>query len=513
MYSNGRSSSPSMASSSGSTRPPGCVSIPVEIVRESNSPTRHVSPFRTVHNENPYGVANSGVSASPPWNSPSTTSNNSTSRFLPRQSPNTAYSRLINNSEFNQPLYERPSYPQPQYRYPQQNTYEPSPLHSSRSSDDLLSTPDDMIRHSAQPQYSSMFPQNFSSGFGFRPGSDFLQDPTSKYTSPLRRSFDALNDYSDMHQHFPSSRYHPSEQQHQPQQQRQQQPYYRSSYQTQHQPQPTYMNQAFINPDIVYTNEHGAPMDHYQSTTASHPHDPSRSPASQRGASPARPQPPPPQQQQQQQQQQEPIPMPHHRVEEDELKMAKDTAGPIPMPPPASSSFAPSTDQQVPSTDTPTNTNAPSPQAAPAPVRDPNTIALEKLEQIKQNLADFDQQVDEFSGSTRNDRTYKLLDEQALKIMMRCDELVDVSPEIKEKRKEMIRNVQQVLTKLESKVPTTPGSGPNSHQMETTLAVYDSSANNNNALVDNNNGAQSENKRLSSSSPPKDQSSEQSTSS
>ena len=56
-------------------------------------------------------------------------------------------------------------------------------------------------------------------------------------------------------------------------------------------------------------------------------------------------------------------------------------------------------------------------------------------------------------------------------MMIRCDELIDVSADIKEKRKEMIRNVQTVLAKLESKVPNPYGS--NSNQMETTLVVYD----------------------------------------
>ena len=125
-------------------------------------------------------------------------------------------------------------------------------------------------------------------------------------------------------------------------------------------------------------------------------------------------------------------------------------------------------DQQVPSTDAP---------PVPAVVRDPNTVALEKLEQIQQSLTGFDQQVDAFTGTTRTDRQYKILDEQAVKLMMRCDELVDVSADIKEKRKEMIRNVQRILSKLEAKVPLTPSADENSNQMETTaLVVYDPSA-------------------------------------
>ena len=159
--------------------------------------------------------------------------------------------------------------------------------------------------------------------------------------------------------------------------------------------------------------------------------------------------------------------------EEPELKMAKDTDGPIPMPAPVSSSSpAQSADQHVPLM----TTNVPSPSES---VQDPNAIALEKLEQIKESLDILEQQVDLFTGSTRYDRTYKRLDEQALKIMIRCDELVDVCADIKEKRKEMIRNVQRVITKLESKVPGTPAIEQNSNPMELVVASADESSDNN----------------------------------
>ena len=140
-------------------------------------------------------------------------------------------------------------------------------------------------------------------------------------------------------------------------------------------------------------------------------HDRSRSPASQRDESPTRP------------------------------------------PPPKESDFKFSNDQQVPSTDQPV-------------LRDANSIALEKLEHIKQNLANLHEQVDAFSGMTRDDRAYKQLDEHAVSLMLRCDELTDVSADIKEKRKEMIRNVQRVIGKLELKVPATPATEVNSNPME-----------------------------------------------
>jgi hypothetical protein len=150
--------------------------------------------------------------------------------------------------------------------------YEPSPSNFSRSSEDLLSSPFDSMRYSAQPQYTSLIPPSF--GSGFRTDSDFVHP--NKYSSPLRRSYDALNDFADMHQSFPTTRPYPSDQQRQQQQQQQQQPpYYRSTYQTQHQPQPQqqqqqqppYVNQTNYNPNIVYTNEYGVPLDHYQPNT------------------------------------------------------------------------------------------------------------------------------------------------------------------------------------------------------------------------------------------------------
>lgn len=52
-------------------------------------------------------------------------------------------------------------------------------------------------------------------------------------------------------------------------------------------------------------------------------------------------------------------------------------------------------------------------------------------------------------------------------MILRCDELTDVSSDIKEKRKEMIRNVQHVVAKLESKVPTSVTVENNSNQLRT----------------------------------------------
>ena len=59
------------------------ISIPVEIIRDSTpsgagSQPRHESPFRTLHNESPYG----GFADSPTWNTPMNAQ--PSSRFLPR---------------------------------------------------------------------------------------------------------------------------------------------------------------------------------------------------------------------------------------------------------------------------------------------------------------------------------------------------------------------------------------------------------------------------------------------
>ena len=242
-----------MASTNGSGRPPGvsnlklildqfqvclffqCVSIPVEIVREPNSSSslRHNAPFQTFHNDNPYGR----FSDSSSWN------RNFPSRFQRHPNPNTAYDRVISNSQFNQPLYS-------QFQEPQQRLYEPlNPFNFSRSSEDLLSSPFDSRRRDVQPQYSSLIPPS-SLNNRLQNDSDFFQP--NKYSVPLRRSYDALNDYTDMN---PTTQQYPFEQQ---------PPFYRSSYQTQHQPRFEQQTENFMNPNITYTNEYGSPVDPYQ---------------------------------------------------------------------------------------------------------------------------------------------------------------------------------------------------------------------------------------------------------
>ncbi|CAF3402891.1 unnamed protein product [Rotaria socialis] len=407
-----------MTSTNSAGHSTGFISIPVEIVSRSNLSNSNFydSPNRTARYEDSF---HTDFSNSPPWKKPSINTHYR-SRLQPRQTLSTAYDRLINDS----PLHQ--SYRDQQYRPLQKRTYDSSSLHTSRSSDDLLSSSNDSIRPKTQSSNTSYYPE--TSNNGFRTDSDFIHPNT--YTNSFRRSsFDVLNDVSDIDQQNPSEH----------------QTYYR----------PTYITRANINPKTVYSSEYHIPINNHQSSkfqeTANNSHDRSGSPASDRDESPTRP-----------------SPLNAQQPQESDFKTTKDTTSTMA----GQSTTSSSSDQQVPSTEMPAAANI-----QPVPSRDSNTIALEKLEQIKQNLVDLNQQVDAFDGVTRDDRIYKLLDEQAVKMMLTCDELTDVSVDIKEKRKEMIRNVQTVIAKLESKVPMSLTIENNSNLMETKLAVDDLSIN------------------------------------
>ncbi|CAF1649746.1 unnamed protein product [Adineta ricciae] len=388
-----------MSSSNTSSRPNGCVSIPVEIVTKSSSNSHAYS--RPTSSSRPYFNKNVFYdrSHSPSWEKLST------NRFQPRHSPVPSYDRLIQNSHFNQPFYQETP-----YQSFQPPMYDSKPLHPSRSIDDLLSPSMSSMRAKNSLRNSTYFSPLINNGFPS--DSDFVD---------FNRHMDAFHDFPDTHHNFPANRPYPFDQ-----------------------------PQSYCRPSFVHANEQRLPNDYQQTNSnqqsSSKTHDRSYSPTSQRDESPVRPAPSASPQQQQSQPQEY----------ESDFKVTKNSTNPTTKSSTNATSLQ-SNDQQVPTTDS-------------VPVRDPNVIALEKLEQIKQSLADLNQQVETFSGSTRDDRLYKTLDEQALKIMMRCDELVDVSADIKDKRKEMIHNVQTVLAKLESKVPINPTA-----EMETTVALYDPS--------------------------------------
>ena len=69
-------------------------------------------------------------------------------------------------------------------------------------------------------------------------------------------------------------------------------------------------------------------------------------------------------------------------------------------------------------------------------------------------MALFDQKIGKFKKSDfmRDDHGYKELQEQALQMMIQCDELTDIGLDLKTKHKQVIHNIQKALNKLESKV-------------------------------------------------------------
>lgn len=206
----------------------------MEIIPSSNSNNSNFydSSYRPFRYDSSFG----DFSNSPPWKRPSTSAY-SRSHIQPRQTINSAYDRLINESQLNKPLnngnfyssYEQ-SYRRPLYK----RSHDTTSLHTSRSSDDL-SAPSDFISSNTQSRNTTINSSRFN--HGFRADSDFIEP--NKYTSPLRRSFDMLNDYSDTYQQ------NPSEQQ--------------SSH------RPTYVTKTTINPKVVYSSEYHIPTNHHQS--------------------------------------------------------------------------------------------------------------------------------------------------------------------------------------------------------------------------------------------------------
>jgi hypothetical protein len=69
-------------------------------------------------------------------------------------------------------------------------------------------------------------------------------------------------------------------------------------------------------------------------------------------------------------------------------------------------------------------------------------------------LALLNQVIDEFKVGEiiSGDGWCKEIEEQALKLIIRCNELRNVSSKVKTMRQEMIENIQNILTKLVPKV-------------------------------------------------------------
>ncbi|CAF1192197.1 unnamed protein product, partial [Didymodactylos carnosus] len=443
-----------------------CVPIPVEIIRGSGSTTSRPSlpyqldsPFRTTPQN-----ANFISNHSPFFHTTTTMpyiNNNHNSSYESRgihthQGPKTAFDRLINDSTFYQPPSGNPSFYRQslQTQYPRNSQYistasnlnEPT-ITSFRSSKDLsdqyYSLPDSiLLEHANGNDYGYLRRPNFDNRY-------FQQNPTS------RRSYDVLNDYSDKNfRNFPRV-------------------WSGSTFTTGHPNEQDVavdakqLSQKYDTYNIPYQSIFPGQTD----GTSNAEHDPSRSPASNRRTSPGAPQ--REQQFQQSTDGQKSTPVSTNNPVAPEQTESNLPTAPIPM---SCNQEQTQQDQQVPSTGSPV-------QSQPLQ-RDANQIAIEKLENIKTNLADLSKRVDEFKGTTRDERLYKELDEQAVKLMIRCDELVNVRDEIKEKRKEMIQNVQHVLTKLELKIPTYNN---DNQTRDTALVVYSSqldTLNKNNSSID-----------------------------
>ncbi|CAF1280681.1 unnamed protein product [Rotaria sordida] len=81
-------------------------------------------------------------------------------------------------------------------------------------------------------------------------------------------------------------------------------------------------------------------------------------------------------------------------------------------------------------------------------------IVLQELQRIKDDLALLNQLVDKLSMKklTRDDDVYKHIENEALKLMMSCDALTDVSPAVATVRRETVHNIQKMLDTLDRKV-------------------------------------------------------------
>ncbi|CAF3256164.1 unnamed protein product [Rotaria socialis] len=73
-----------------------------------------------------------------------------------------------------------------------------------------------------------------------------------------------------------------------------------------------------------------------------------------------------------------------------------------------------------------------------------------ELEQINENVALLNELLDDYQ--TSDDDVYDQIENEALALMLQCDELIDVSPAVKSARRQTIRNIQEILNKIDRKV-------------------------------------------------------------
>ncbi|CAF2084273.1 unnamed protein product [Rotaria magnacalcarata] len=73
-----------------------------------------------------------------------------------------------------------------------------------------------------------------------------------------------------------------------------------------------------------------------------------------------------------------------------------------------------------------------------------------ELEQINENVILLNELLDDCQ--TSDDDVYDQIENEALVLMLQCDELIDVSPAVKSARRQTIHNIQEILNKIDCKV-------------------------------------------------------------
>ncbi|CAM4784370.1 unnamed protein product [Rotaria magnacalcarata] len=73
-----------------------------------------------------------------------------------------------------------------------------------------------------------------------------------------------------------------------------------------------------------------------------------------------------------------------------------------------------------------------------------------ELEQINENVILLNELLDDCQ--TSDDDVYDQIENEALALMLQCDELIDVSPAVKSARRQTIHNMQEILNKIDCKV-------------------------------------------------------------
>ncbi|CAF4530218.1 unnamed protein product, partial [Rotaria magnacalcarata] len=73
-----------------------------------------------------------------------------------------------------------------------------------------------------------------------------------------------------------------------------------------------------------------------------------------------------------------------------------------------------------------------------------------ELERINENVILLNELLDDCQ--TSDDDVYDQIENEALVLMLQCDELIDVNPAVKSARRQTIHNIQEILNKIDCKV-------------------------------------------------------------